>query len=83
MVTYLVILVLLALLVFGVYAKVKGVQSVGFIEDQASSASQSTELLQDISESLAGIKEEVAGLRKETCLQRAGFVQSRIDECER
>lgn len=81
-VLYAIILVVVALLVFGLYAKARGIQSVNFIEHQAASASQSTELLESISQHLAGIEQEIAGLRKETCLQSAGFNQSKIQECE-
>jgi hypothetical protein len=53
---YLTVLVIVSLLAFGIYAKVRGIQSVNFIEDQSESTSEMAELMRDIADSLNGIE---------------------------
>lgn len=55
-VIYLCVLIVVSLLSFGIYAKVRGIQSVNYIETQSESTSVMTELLEDIAKSLNGIE---------------------------
>lgn len=52
----LIILTVVSLLSFGIYAKFRGIQSVNFIESQSESSSEMTDLMRDIADSLNGIE---------------------------
>ena len=79
---YLLILIILALLSFGIYVKVRQVQSVNYIQHQSASTSEMSGLLYQVSESLSAIEGELKGLRKETCLERMGTTADTHPNCD-
>ena len=75
-VTFLLVLIL-ALITFGVYVKVKSLSSFITQEKQANIAAEQTEKVEDIGESLEGMENalgdlnaEIREIRREMCLER-------------
>jgi hypothetical protein len=87
-VTFLLVLIL-ALITFGVYVKVKSLSAFITQEKQANIAAEQTQKVEDISESLDGMENalgdlnaEIREIRREMCLERDDSGESCADKAD-